>query len=130
MKYPIDTDWLLDVIAGLPSATQRLDAARPDGLGVSIVSHGELFEGVFGYVDTPVRLAELHTLLAQFETLPFTDPIMESFGRIRSELRRAGRLIPDRDLLIAATAVEHDLILMTRNVRHFARIPGLSLFPA
>jgi predicted nucleic acid-binding protein len=55
---------------------------------------------------------------------------MEIFGRTRSELRRAGWLIPDLDLLIAATAVHHDLVLMTRSVRHFARIPELRLFQA
>jgi tRNA(fMet)-specific endonuclease VapC len=52
---------------------------------------------------------------------------MERFGHTRSQLRRAGRLIPDLDLLIAATAVHHDLTLMTPNLRHFARIPELRI---
>ena len=55
---------------------------------------------------------------------------MEIFGQTRSELRRRGQLIPDLDLLIAATAVHHELILMTRNVRHFARVPDLVLSQA
>lgn len=59
--------------------------------------------------------------------LPLTDPIMERFARIRFDLRRAGNLIPDMDLLIATTAVTHGLTLMTRNVRHFQRIPDLAL---
>jgi predicted nucleic acid-binding protein len=67
---------------------------RPHGLGVSIVSHGELHEGAFGHADAGVELAELRSFLDQSETLPLTDPIMEIFGRTRSRLRRAGQLIP------------------------------------
>jgi predicted nucleic acid-binding protein len=47
------------------------------------------------------------------------------FGRLRALLRLQGTLIPDLDLLIAATALQHDLVLLTRNRRHFDRIPGL-----
>ena len=53
---------------------------------------------------------------------------MEQFARIRARLRRQGQLIPDLDLLIAATAVTHGLTLVTRNRRHFERIPELALY--
>jgi predicted nucleic acid-binding protein len=45
----------------------------------------------------------------------------------RAALRQQGLLIPDMDLLIAATALEHDLTLVTRNQRHFVRLPGLQM---
>jgi len=53
---------------------------------------------------------------------------MEIFVQTRANLRRAERLIPDLDLLIAATAIHHDLTLLTRNVRHFGRVPDLRLY--
>jgi predicted nucleic acid-binding protein len=53
--------------------------------------------------------------------------IMTRFARIRGDLRRQGQSIGDLDLLIAATAIHHDLTLVTRNVRHYARIPDLKL---
>jgi predicted nucleic acid-binding protein len=56
-----------------------------------------------------------------------TIPIAERFAWLRSALRRQGMLIPDMDLLIAATALEHDLTLVTRNLSHFSRIPELRL---
>lgn len=52
---------------------------------------------------------------------------MELFARTRAGLRRQGMLIPDLDLLIAATALSFDLTLLTRNTRHFARIPHLRI---
>lgn len=67
--------------------------------------------------------------LGDYVILPITDSIAESFAQERAALRRQGQLIPDMDLLIAATALSRDLTLLTRNVRHFARIPPLRIPP-
>jgi predicted nucleic acid-binding protein len=53
---------------------------------------------------------------------------MEHFAETRALLRRRGELIADFDLLIAATALHHDLTLLTFNLRHFERIPELRLY--
>ena len=124
----LDTDWLVDLYIGRARATQVLAELWPQEPGVSIISHGELFEGAFDVPDSQVRLARVHALLNWFTTVDLSDPIMEVFGRNRSALRRAGRMIPDMDLLIASTAVHHNLTLLTRNLRHFSRIPDLQLY--
>jgi tRNA(fMet)-specific endonuclease VapC len=129
MKYLVDTDWLIDVFTGVPRAVDLLRQLRPRGVGVSIVSHAEIFEGAFGLPDADVRVELYCEFLDRFETVPLTGPIAEIFGRTRSELRREGRLIPDLDILIAATAVHRDLVLLTRNLRHLNRIPELQLYP-
>ena len=95
---------------------------------MSIVSHAEVFEGAFGLPDTEAQLASYRQFFDQFETLPLTGPILELFAGVRSELRRVGNLIPDMDLLIAATALHHDVTLVTRNLRHFSRIAGLRTY--
>jgi tRNA(fMet)-specific endonuclease VapC len=56
-----------------------------------------------------------------------SEEIVRMFAEVRSGLRRTGRLIGDFDILIGATAVIHDLTLLTRNVRHFERIPHLRI---
>jgi len=61
------------------------------------------------------------------EILAFTADCAEVYGRIRSELERQGRPLADADLMIASTAVHHDMTLITGNTRHFARVPGLRL---
>jgi predicted nucleic acid-binding protein len=53
---------------------------------------------------------------------------MKRFAVLCAELCRRGQLIPDPDLLIAATARQHDLTLLTRNVCHVDRIPALRLY--
>jgi len=47
------------------------------------------------------------------------------YGQVRAQLESAGRPLADADLQIAATALVHDLELVTGNVKHFARVPGL-----
>ena len=61
--------------------------------------------------------------------MPLTVPIMERFGILRGQLdRQVRQQIGDMDLLIAATALTLDLILLTRNLRDFKLIPGLTLY--
>jgi predicted nucleic acid-binding protein len=128
VRYLVDSDWLIDAFLGVPSAVDRLAQLRTDGLAVSIISYGELFEGALGAPDPATELARFRRFLARLTLLGLDDATMERFARLRAGLRRRGELIPDLDLLIAATALESDLTLLTRNVRHFARIPELRLY--
>lgn len=127
MSYLVDSDVLVDGLVGRPAALDLVARLRHHGLAVSIVSYGEVFEGAFKATDPHLRLARFRTYLDDFAMNPLTDPIMETFARIRADLRGSGRLISDLDILIAATAIHHDLTLITRNLRHFERIPELSI---
>ena len=61
------------------------------------------------------------------EVLPLTDPMVVRAAEIYVDLKQKGRLISDADILIAATALAHGLILVTNNTAHFQRVPGLRL---
>ena len=128
MSYLIDTDWLIDVLLGVPSAVAAIERLSGQDLGVSIVSYGELFEGALGAPDPQEKLAHYRAFLDRFTLVPLSAPIMERFARTRKHLRDNGQLIPDLDLLIGATAAHHGLTLLTRNLRHFERVPGLNLY--
>ena len=60
--------------------------------------------------------------------LSVTRGVAKRFAVIRGHLRQQGQLLPQPDLLIAATAMHHNLTLVTRNTRHFQRLPGLTLY--
>jgi tRNA(fMet)-specific endonuclease VapC len=123
----VDSDWLIDAFIGVPLAVNLLARLRTAGLAVSIVSYGELFEGALGAPDPVAELERFYIFIDRLTLVPLDVPIMEVFAHTRADLRRDGRLIPDLDLLIAATAIRHDLTLLTRNVRHCERIPALQL---
>ncbi|MCC6314168.1 MAG: type II toxin-antitoxin system VapC family toxin [Thermomicrobiales bacterium] len=119
---------MIDAAIGEPDAVWTLDRLADDGLAVSVIALAEVYEGAFGAPDPVARLAEFREFVSGYACLPLTDPIAERFARLRADLRRHGQLIPDMDLLIAATALDADLTLLTRNLRHFARIPNLKLY--
>ncbi len=128
MRYLVDSDYLIDAAGGIPGAVRTLERLSDQGLAVSIVAVGEVYEGAFGFPDPAAMLASFREFLRAYAVLPLTDPTIERFARVRAALRRQGQLIPDMDLLIAATALEANLILVTRNLRHFERVPGLTLY--
>lgn len=57
--------------------------------------------------------------------VPFDRPAAELYGRLRAQLEREGRRLSEPDLRIASIALARDFTLVTGNVRHFRRVPGL-----
>ncbi len=104
----IDSDVVIDHIRG----ARRLP---PEPLAYSVITRCELFAGR----DDPEML---RSLLAPLQEIPVDRATAERGGILKRDVK-----LPTPDALIAATALEHDLPLMTRNVRHFGRVPGLDL---
>lgn len=127
--YLIDTDWIIDVLHGQKEATQTVASLSSEGVSISLISYGERYEGAYYDRDRPTALAELAGFVRGKVLLPPTAPIMERFGIARGGLsRQLRRQIGDMDLLIAATALTHDLTLLTRNLRDFEHVPDLKLY--
>jgi len=59
--------------------------------------------------------------------LPIEEKVSLATADLRAMLRRSGKTIEMPDALLAATAMTHGLVLVTRNIRHFQNIPGLSM---
>lgn len=107
----VDTDVLVDHLRG----ARRFDPAAAT-VAYSAITRAELFAG------RASEEATVRTLLDPFRELPVERAVAELGGRLRRE-----RGVGIADALIAATALVHDLVLLTRNVRHFARVPDLRL---
>ena len=88
-------------------------------------------EMVYGAQRSPRReylLRQLEERLwPMVRMLPFDRAAGETYGRLRAELERAGTSLAEPDLRIAAIAVARDLTVVTGNVRHFSRVPGLQV---
>lgn len=130
MKYLIDTDWVIDFLKGLPDATLLLRALAYEGAAISLITVGEIYDGVYGSTDPRASEAGFLLFLEEVAVLPLDQPIVKRFAQIRRELRSKGQRLADLDLLIAATALHYGLTLATRNVAHFQRIGGLNIYKA
>jgi tRNA(fMet)-specific endonuclease VapC len=127
LRYLVDTDWAIHYMNGQPEIVQRLDRLQPEGLGLSLVSLAELYEGVYYSRDPEGSEQDLRNLLRTVKLLSLDEEVCKVFGRQRGRLRAGGKLIGDFDLLIGATALRHNLVLLTNNRQHFERIEGLEL---
>ena len=95
---------------------------REAGIYLSMTVYGEYAEG-FEDLSDPAFLS----VVESFEQIPVTRTTAETYARIARKLRTEGRLIGSNDLWIAAAALEQEMPLVTRNLEHFARIPGIQL---
>jgi tRNA(fMet)-specific endonuclease VapC len=127
MSYLIDSDWVADYLKGRADARSLLDSLFADGLAISIITYAEVYEGV--YYGTQRRRHEegFRAFVQATSVLSITRAVARRYAVLRGRLQREGQLIDQPDLLIAATALEHDLTLVTRNIRDFQRVPELRI---
>jgi tRNA(fMet)-specific endonuclease VapC len=128
MTYLVDTDYVVDWLKGHPAAVQLLTTLRADGLAISHITYGEIYEGIYYGRDRTTAEQGFRQFLRAVSVLPTTHTIMRRFAQVRGQLRVQGHLIGDMDLLIAATALATDRTLVTGNRRHFDRVPGLTVY--
>jgi len=127
MKYLIDTDWIIDHLSGIEKVKKKLEELAPDGLALSIVSLGEVYEGVFYSRDPRKSERALKEFLTGISIFEIEKGICKIFGRERGRLRKEGKMIGDLDLFIASTCFHHNLTLLTNNVAHFERMEKLKI---
>ena len=130
MAYLFDTDAISELLRPRPlqAYVQWLESIPRDAQFTSAVTVGELFRGAFRSAAKERHLNNIEErVLPSVTILPFDLSAARVFGMIRAELEMTGNILPDADLQIAATAIYHDLELVTGNIRHFQRIPNLRL---
>ncbi len=130
MAYLLDADWVIQALAGHRPTLDSINRLATDGIAISWITVGEVYEGAFKSADPQGHIATFRTFRYPFPTLNLDDSTMEHFAEVRSYLRRRGELIPDFDILIGATALRHDLTVLTYNLRHLRRIHGLKVYQA
>lgn len=123
----LETSYLIDLERelrrGRPGAAVELLEREVDSpLYVTFTIAGELAAGLS--LDQRPRWEEF---LAPFRVLPASIDVCWRYGEIYRHLQRAGTAIGSNDLWIAATAVAHEMPIVTRNDEHFSRVPGLEI---
>src|SRR5690349_12363942 len=130
MAYLIDSDLVIDHLADDPAAQRLLDRLAADGLTISMITYLEVYQGTLVSPDPDRAQAKLEAFLAGVPIVPFSAAVARRCAWLRVALQRQGKRVRSRalDLLNAATAVEHELILVTRNLADYEDIPELALY--
>jgi len=125
--YLVDTNVISELARRTPQPEVRqwADAIDPGALFISVITMGELRKGFVLHPD-PIRRARLEqwkrdVLAVWFgnRILGVTEAIAERWGELSARAQREGRSLPVLDGIMAATAYEHGLTVVTRNVEHF-----------
>ncbi len=127
LNYFFDTDTCIYLLNG-----NREIKAQVRSVGIETVSamtKGELFFGAYNSGRVKENLKKIKIFFEEPgpKLLPLDDAVMDCFGKFKAELRRKGQPVGDIDLLIAGVAISRELKLVTNNIKHFNRIPGISL---
>lgn len=126
--YLLDTNACIRILNNSSaSLVTRLRQHMPEEIFLSSVVKAELIYGAHRSSRAADNLRLLRRFFEPFTSLPFDDSCADQYGSIRSELERAGTPIGPNDLIIAATAMTHDLVLVTNNIREFGRVAGLQI---
>jgi tRNA(fMet)-specific endonuclease VapC len=129
MAYLLDTDVVILLLAGDAAARQLLDPLVPIGIAISMVTYMEVLQGTIESADPQAAETAFDAFLLNVPVLSFSTEVARRCAQLRSELKQQERRVRPRalDLITAATALRHNLILVTRNVADYHDIPGLTL---
>lgn len=127
--YLLDTDTLSSLLKRRPSTglIVKLASIPPEQQFTSSITIGELIYGAHRQTQrTDALLRQFENILpSNLPVLPFDDRAARRYGAVRAHLERQGAIIGDADIRIASIALTRDLTVVTGNLRHFQRIPGL-----
>jgi tRNA(fMet)-specific endonuclease VapC len=130
MPFLFDTDAISEVLKPRPARVYLrwlAEVPRAEQFTSAVVI-GELFRGAFRSTARTRHLENIESrVLPALTVLPYDVAVARIYGEIQAKLAQEGRIVADADLQIAATALHHDLEMVTGNLRHFERIPGLRL---
>jgi len=126
--YLFDTDILSNLVKKRPSPylIERLRGIPQDKQYISSITIGEIVYGAFKSDQKEEYLIQLKDkLIPLVQLIPFDKNEAFAYGEIRSILEKSGTPLNDTDLMIAATAVANNLVLITGNESHFSRIKSI-----
>ena len=127
MSYLIDTDILIYSLKGHEIVQKRFIENEKIPKSISVVTYGELLYGAKKSTNSENNLAVVYRIKELFPIIDVDKAVMETFSDLKVKMQKIGTVIDDMDLLIAATALTMNFILVTNNEKHFRKIAGLRL---
>jgi len=126
--YLLDTNICIYAIKKKPfNVLKQIKIKSKLGIYISALTVAELEYGIENSIKVEENRISLLKYLSLFNILPFDDKDAIPYGKLKSKLRKEGRIIGPIDMLLAAQALSKDLIFVTNNIKEFERIENLKL---
>jgi len=125
--YMLDTNTLIYFFKGMGNVGTRLMSFGPKQIGIPAIVLYELELGIARSGSPTKRIKQLMEFCAVTEIFPFANAEAKTAADICAELMEKGTPIGPYDILIAATALANNAILVTNNTKEFKRVKKLQL---
>lgn len=126
MTYLLDTDICSYIIRKRPkSVIDKFKRIQLGDIGISVITVCEFASGIPGSSNPDKLRSAIDTFLSPFSIVEYHQSDAIAFGKVDYFLQSKGVPIGDLDTLIASQALSRGLILITNNVKHYSRVPGL-----
>ena len=126
MSFLIDTNICIYFLKGMFELVEKFDEIGIDNLYISEITVAELKFGA-AKSDHPIKnKIVIEELISKFNQIPIYKSL-DIFAEEKARLQKKGNIVDDFDLLIGATAVANNMILVTNNEKHFKRLKGIQL---
>jgi tRNA(fMet)-specific endonuclease VapC len=130
VTYVLDTNAVSALMKGSATVVERLAATEPADITIPQPVLAEIAFGIERLPRSKRRTAlqtRVDLLCAELPRAEWTDVVSQMYGRIKATLERRGTRIEDFDAAIAAHALALDATLVTANLDHMTRVPGLRI---
>lgn len=121
----LDTDFVIELIRREKSALSKLDDIVDENICITVITLAELYKGAYLSSDIEAEIQKIKKMMGIVELLLLEDKAAKIFGDLFAQLR--SNRIDDADLLIASVVIAENQKLLTRNLKHFERVPGLTV---
>ncbi len=127
MKYVIDTDILIYFLKNEPKVVRKFNEVDANLISTTIINYTELLFGAFNSSRVEKNLSKIRPFLDTLRIVRFDKQSGEVFARVKTDLRKKGKTLPDMDLMIASICITNNYVLVSNNTRHFQRIDELRI---
>jgi len=130
VKYVLDTNVVSLLMKGEPNVIERLKAIARADVCMPQPVVAEIAYGIQRLSRSKRRAAltsRFELLKSEIQRVAWSDEVSDAFGAIKSALERKGERIEDFDAAVAAHALAEGCVLVTANMKHMTRVPGLQV---
>lgn len=125
-KYLLDTDICIFFLKGKFELVQKIDAVGIENCFISEITIAELWFGAERSNNFKKHSKDVLFMEKNFQVLPLSN-VLRTYAKEKARLQSIGNIVAEFDLLIGSTAIANNLIMVTRNQKHFKRIRGIQL---
>ena len=126
MDYLLDTNICIYFLKGRYGLVEKIERVGFENLFISEITVAELKYGVEKSTNPDKNRPVINELIDRFKQLPIYGAL-DVYAKEKARLKKAGNIVDDLDLLIGATAIQNNMVLVTNNEKHFDRLQNIKV---